>query len=198
MRPGYITWMPYGLIFSCFGSNLHRCRATRKWMGITCKGEQNCPWYILYGRVYMSLWYMNLQIEFDNWTYSCSSLLVRSLHQKTEAVTPLDMCHFEYFLGGCFCLRYLLSDESWRIALMQKPMEMDFCIVFCGTVASVDAQNPCNFLVSLNSWWRAFAQNIEVLLHVVDRSLIIHSLCYSNIPYPVFLLKSLSVYPVHQ
>jgi hypothetical protein len=111
MRPGYITWMPYGLIFSCFGSNLHRCRATRKWMGITCKGEQNCPWYILYGRVYMSLWYMNLQIEFDNWTYSCSSLLVRSLHQKTEAVTPLDMCHFEYFLGGM--LLFTVLAEWW-------------------------------------------------------------------------------------
>jgi hypothetical protein len=33
--------------------------------------------------------------------------------------------------GDCFCLRYLLSDESWRIALTQKTMEMDFCIVFC-------------------------------------------------------------------
>jgi hypothetical protein len=35
--------------------------------------------------------------------------------------------------GGCFCLLYLLSDESWRIALRltQKTMEMDFRIVFC-------------------------------------------------------------------
>jgi hypothetical protein len=32
---------------------------------------------------------------------------------------------------GCFCLRYLLSDEWWRIALTQKPVGMDFCIVFC-------------------------------------------------------------------
>ena len=33
--------------------------------------------------------------------------------------------------GDCFCLRYLLSDESWRIELTQKAMEMDFCVVFC-------------------------------------------------------------------
>jgi hypothetical protein len=25
----------------------------------------------------------------------------------------------------------LLSDESWRITLTQKTMEMDFCVVFC-------------------------------------------------------------------
>jgi hypothetical protein len=36
--------------------------------------------------------------------------------------------------GGCFCLRYLLSDQSCRIALTQKPMEMDFCIVFCAMI----------------------------------------------------------------
>ena len=33
--------------------------------------------------------------------------------------------------GDCFCLRYLLSDESWRITLTQKTMKMDFCVVFC-------------------------------------------------------------------
>jgi hypothetical protein len=36
--------------------------------------------------------------------------------------------------GDCFCLQYLLSDESWRIALTQKTMEMDFCVVFCANV----------------------------------------------------------------
>jgi hypothetical protein len=40
--------------------------------------------------------------------------------------------------SDCFCWRidnglwYLLSDESWRIELTQKAMEMDFCVVFCG------------------------------------------------------------------
>jgi hypothetical protein len=33
--------------------------------------------------------------------------------------------------GDCFRLWNLLSDEWWRIALTQKPMEMDFCIEFC-------------------------------------------------------------------
>jgi hypothetical protein len=32
--------------------------------------------------------------------------------------------------GDCFCLRYLPNDESWRITLTQKTMEIDFCIVF--------------------------------------------------------------------
>jgi hypothetical protein len=36
--------------------------------------------------------------------------------------------------GDCFCLRYLLSHESWRITLTQKTMEMDFCVVFCDIV----------------------------------------------------------------
>jgi hypothetical protein len=35
--------------------------------------------------------------------------------------------------GDYFCLRYLLSDESWRIAITQKTMEMAFCIAFCAT-----------------------------------------------------------------
>jgi hypothetical protein len=35
---------------------------------------------------------------------------------------------FSISRGDCFCLRYMLSDESWRIALYtQKAMEMDFC-----------------------------------------------------------------------
>ena len=33
--------------------------------------------------------------------------------------------------GDCFCLRYSLSDEPWRIKLTQKTTEMDFCVVFC-------------------------------------------------------------------
>jgi hypothetical protein len=47
---------------------------------------------------------------------------------------PPGCVPFWIFPGGdCFCLRYLPSDESWRIALTQKTMEMDFCIVFCGS-----------------------------------------------------------------
>jgi hypothetical protein len=45
---------------------------------------------------------------------------------------PPGRVPFLVFPGGdCFCLRYLLSDESWRIELTQKTMEMDFCVVFC-------------------------------------------------------------------
>jgi hypothetical protein len=46
---------------------------------------------------------------------------------------PPGRAPFLVFPGGgdCFCLRYLLSDESWRIELTQKAMEMDFCVVFC-------------------------------------------------------------------
>jgi hypothetical protein len=45
---------------------------------------------------------------------------------------PPERAPFLVFPGGdCFCLRHLLSDESWRIELTQKTMEMDFCVVFC-------------------------------------------------------------------
>ena len=45
---------------------------------------------------------------------------------------PLEILKMAHVQGGdCFCLRYLLSDESWRITLTQKTMEMDFCVVFC-------------------------------------------------------------------
>jgi hypothetical protein len=35
--------------------------------------------------------------------------------------------------GDCFCLGYLLSDESRRIALTQKTMKM-VCVVFCASL----------------------------------------------------------------
>jgi hypothetical protein len=48
---------------------------------------------------------------------------------------PLEILKMAHVQGGdCFCLRYLLSDESWRIELTQKAMEMDFCVVFCAWV----------------------------------------------------------------
>jgi hypothetical protein len=47
---------------------------------------------------------------------------------------PPGRAPFLVFPGGdCFCLRYLLSDESWRIELTQKAMASDFCVVFCVT-----------------------------------------------------------------
>ena len=50
---------------------------------------------------------------------------------------PPGRAPFLVFPGGgdCFCLRYLLSDESSRIELTQKAMEMDFCVVFCDVVS---------------------------------------------------------------
>jgi hypothetical protein len=45
--------------------------------------------------------------------------------------------------GDCFCLRYLLSDESWRITLTQKTMEMDFCVVFCAMTNMTWATRAC-------------------------------------------------------
>jgi hypothetical protein len=43
--------------------------------------------------------------------------------------------------GECFCLRYLLSDESCRTALTLKTMEMDFCVVFCGNTVVAQIQH---------------------------------------------------------
>ena len=51
---------------------------------------------------------------------------------RKQKQSPLEIFKMAHVQGGdCFCLRYLQSDESWRIALTQKTMEMDFCIVFC-------------------------------------------------------------------
>jgi hypothetical protein len=45
--------------------------------------------------------------------------------------TPLEIPKMAHVQGGdCFCLWYLLSDESWRIALTRKTMKM-VCVVFC-------------------------------------------------------------------
>ena len=57
-----------------------------------------------------------------------------SKYRKQKQSPPWTFAIFSISRGGdCFCLRYLLSDESWRIALTLKTMEMDFCVVFCGT-----------------------------------------------------------------
>jgi hypothetical protein len=48
---------------------------------------------------------------------------------------PPGHAPFLVFPGSdCFCLRYLLSDESWRIELRKKTMEMYFCVVFSGRI----------------------------------------------------------------
>jgi hypothetical protein len=44
-------------------------------------------------------------------------------------------------VGDCFCLRYLLSDESWRIELTKKTMEMEFCVLFCIRVLDLNLSN---------------------------------------------------------
>jgi hypothetical protein len=55
-----------------------------------------------------------------------------SKYRKQKQSPPLEIFKMAHIQGGdCFCLRYLPSDESWRIALTQKTKEMDFCVVFC-------------------------------------------------------------------
>jgi hypothetical protein len=76
-----------------------------------------------------------------------------SKYRKQKQSPPLEILKMANVQGGdCFCLRYLLSDESWRITLTQKTMEMDFCVVFCGSgmhrvysvwVDSMHARAPC-------------------------------------------------------
>jgi hypothetical protein len=57
---------------------------------------------------------------------------------------PPGRAPFLVFPGeDCFCLRYLLSDESWRIELTLKTMEMDFCVVFCGSVIRYEPYSDC-------------------------------------------------------
>jgi hypothetical protein len=42
-------------------------------------------------------------------------------YRKQKQSPPLEIFKMAHVQGGdCFCLRYLLSDESWRIALTQK------------------------------------------------------------------------------
>jgi hypothetical protein len=55
-----------------------------------------------------------------------------SKYRKQKQSPTWTCAIFSISRGACFCLRYLLSDESWRIALTQKAMEMDFCVIFCG------------------------------------------------------------------
>jgi hypothetical protein len=56
-----------------------------------------------------------------------------SKYRKQKQSPPWTCAILSISRGDCFCLRYLLSDESWRIELTQKTKEMDFCVVFCGT-----------------------------------------------------------------
>jgi hypothetical protein len=52
-----------------------------------------------------------------------------TVNRSSPLLEILKMAHVQG--GDCFCLRYWLNDESWRITLTQKTMEMDFCVVFC-------------------------------------------------------------------
>jgi hypothetical protein len=66
---------------------------------------------------------------------------------------PLEILKMEHVRGDCFCLRYLLSDESWRITLTQKTMEMDFCVVFCdSTLYSMSSHRRPNLWTSYIFW----------------------------------------------
>ena len=60
-------------------------------------------------------------------------------YRKQKQSPPWTCAIFSIFRGGCFCLRYLLSDESWRIDLTQKAMEIGLlCSILCpGVTASV-------------------------------------------------------------
>jgi hypothetical protein len=72
----------------------------------------------------------SISIVFSVSSIRHDSSLSKYRKQKQSPLEILKMAHVQG--GDCFCLRYLLSDESWRITLTQKTMEMDFCVVFCG------------------------------------------------------------------
>ena len=77
------------------------------------------------------------------WRKLYSSL---SKYRKQKQSPPWTCTIFSISRGDCFCLRYLLSDESWRIELTQKTMEMDFCVVFCAAATQwfvIKMLSPC-------------------------------------------------------
>jgi hypothetical protein len=72
----------------------------------------------------------SISIVFLRKRYSHDSSLSKYRKQKQSPLEILKMAQVQ--VGDCVCLRYLLSDESRRITLTQKTMEMDFCVIFCG------------------------------------------------------------------
>jgi hypothetical protein len=87
---------------------------------------------------------------------SMASTVNRSSH-------PPGIAPFWVFPGGnCFYLRYLLSEESWRIALTQKTMEMDFWIVFCACPCSLNAALSLLHVIHSITFasWRKIANRI--------------------------------------
>ena len=83
-----------------------------------------------------------------------ASIVNRSSH-------PLEILKMAHVQGGdCFCLRYLLSDESWRIELTQKTMKMDFCVVFCDRVETYrDVTSVPTFLCACSASYSMHASD---------------------------------------
>jgi hypothetical protein len=68
--------------------------------------------------------------------------MIDSASTGNRSSPPLKIFKMAHVQGSdCFCLRYLLSDESWWIALTQKAMEMDLFITFC------DSSNRCHAMI---------------------------------------------------
>jgi hypothetical protein len=98
--------------------------------------RENCSLYCsteYYTEVHLHCFLRKLWLGHD-------SSLSKYRKQKQSPLEILKMAHVQG--GDCFCLRYLLSDESWRIELTQKAMEMDFCVLFCDCSVKYDIVMP--------------------------------------------------------
>jgi hypothetical protein len=94
-------------------------------------------------------------------------MICHSASTVNRSSHPPGRAPFWIFPGGdYFCLWYLLSDESWRIALTQKTMEMAFCIVFYGH-AMIRHQNVVMFLATgPPQLWEAFTPWTSDILNI--------------------------------
>ena len=122
-------------------------------------------------------------------------MIRHSVSTVKRSSPPLEILKMARVQGGDrFCLRCLLSDESWRIALTQKTMEMDFCVVFCDVTLEI--------IVKKSTWmtspllgrlivWRHYKIGIgteyytEVRLHCFLRNAYRDGLLYSIMWYRV-------------
>jgi hypothetical protein len=71
-----------------------------------------------------------------------------SKYRKQKQSPPWTCAIFSISRGDYFCLRYLPSDESWRIELTQETMEMDFCVVFC----DADVKDDMKMAWHIHTW----------------------------------------------
>ena len=90
--------------------------------------------------------------------------------------------------GDCFCLQYLLSDESWRIELTQKTMEMDFCVVFCDKgVWDKNWNNIISRISRIHSYrlrlWGVISAKIHIFNYANGNCIYEVQLCYYDIRY---------------